>query len=156
MFTENTIKQKIDVEYISYEQINVICKKIVYNHYDSLQEYDTILTLTKGGLFTTGFFIKVSELFGFRPKTVISLDQHNINLSALNNCNMSSTIFMDDILDTGETIKNLEMDLNLDRNMKKIFLVNKNREPKYYPQKAIYGLQVEEKYINFPWDERKI
>lgn len=136
-------------------EIQNICKNLVYGiTSENLKKYDTILTLTKGGLFACGYFIQASEIFGFRPSQIISLDQHNLNFENLNRkiFEPNKCLFIDDILDTGKTIQKMEENLKCTNQMLKIFLLDKKLKNKYIPNNYIAGKEVEESWVVFPWD----
>ncbi len=139
-------------KYVSWDEVQNLCRKLAVRIHTERPDLSRILAITRGGLFPAGILarelnIKLIETVGIESYN--GMDQQNdvVILKEFNQRFAENVLVVDDLADTGRTLKELK------KTLVKPVVVTLFTKPQGSVDVDYYGEEVpQDTWVRFPWD----
>ena len=132
----------------SFQEIDTLAK-ILAEKIEAKHPQRHILTFTRGGVWASAFVV---NHLSWKPM-VLAIDPTSVIDSQLESIAEHHVVFLDDILDTGNTLNTFEQGYNCE--FSSYFLIDKQTQHRIYTPTDCSAAQVltTEDWLVFPWEE---
>lgn len=139
-------------KYVSWDEVQNLCRKLAVRIHTERPDLSRILAITRGGLFPAGILarelnIKLIETVGIESYN--GMDQQNdvVILKEFNQRFAENVLVVDDLADTGRTLKELK------KALVKPVVATLFTKPQGCVDVDYYGEEVpQDTWVRFPWD----
>lgn len=138
-------------KYVSWDEVQFLCRALAERIHQDRPDLMRILAITRGGLFPAGILarelnIKLIETVGMESYSGMEQGEVRI-LKEFNQRFSHNVLVVDDLADTGRTLKELK------KSLVKPVMVTLFAKPEGLPMVDYYAEEVaQDTWVRFPWD----
>ena len=139
-------------KYVSWDEVQLLCRKLAARIHKDRPDLIRILAITRGGLFPAGILarelnIKLIETVGMESYNGMERDGEVQILKEFNQRFSHNVLVVDDLADTGRTLKELK------KSLVKPVVVTLFAKPEGLSMVDYYAEEVaQDTWVRFPWD----
>lgn len=142
-------------KYVTWDEVQFLCRKLAARIHAERPDLIRILAITRGGLFPAGILarelnIKLIETVGMESYSSSDMTAGQSEVQILKEFNQRfahNVLVVDDLADTGRTLKELK------KSLVKPVIVTLFAKPEGLPMVDFYAEEVPQKtWVRFPWD----
>lgn len=139
-------------KYVSWDEVQVLCRKLAARIHHDRPDLIRILAITRGGLFPAGILarelnIKLIETVGMESYNGMEQGNDVQVLKEFNQRFSHNVLVVDDLADTGRTLKELK------KSLVKPVVVTLFAKPEGLSMVDYYAEEVpQDTWVRFPWD----
>lgn len=138
-------------KYVSWDEVQLLCRTLAARIHKDRPDLIRILAITRGGLFPAGILarelnIKLIETVGMESYSGTEQGEVQV-LKEFNQRFSHNVLVVDDLADTGRTLKELK------KSLVKPVVVTLFAKPEGLPMVDYYAEEVaQDTWVRFPWD----
>lgn len=139
-------------KYVSWDEVQSLCRKLAVRIHAERPDLTRILAITRGGLFPAGILarelnIKLIETVGIESYNGMDRQNDVVILKEFNQHFAYNVLVVDDLADTGRTLKELK------KALVKPVVATLFTKPQGCVDVDYYGEEVpQDTWVRFPWD----